>query len=150
MTDRAAKHRLGIASDITIPAFLISVYLIFFLGEASQSGELELTPAVQGLLTELAAETEVPFSASRGKTSWFQELDSGRSCTSCHTKSLEVRGRHQKTGKIIEPMARSINPSRLTERKKIKKWFLRNCKWTYGRVCTAQEKGDILLWLSSQ
>ena len=47
-------------------------------------------------------------------------------------------------------MARSVNPERLTEVKKLNKWFLRNCKWTYGRECTAQEKGDILVWLSDQ
>lgn len=108
-----------------------------------------LTDAVRALLMELDALAAEPFSAEAGKRTWYREVGD-RSCTSCHTESLDVQGRHQKTGKLIAPMAPSVNPERLTERRKINKWFLRNCKWTYGRECTAQEKGDILLWLSGQ
>ena len=101
------------------------------------------------MLEEFAVDAERPFSADAGSNAWFAE-HGDRSCTSCHTQSLTTSGRHQKTGKLIEPMAPSVNAQRLTQRKKINKWFLRNCKWTYGRECTAQEKGDILLWLSGQ
>ena len=93
------------------------------------------------------------FSADRGKMAWYRdqsEDQQGRSCTSCHGQDLTTFGRHQKTGKVIEPMARSTNPKRLTEVKKIRKWLLRNCKWTYGRECTPQEKGDFLVWLINQ
>jgi len=31
----------------------------------------------------------------------------------------------------------------------VAKWFRRNCKTVLGRECTAQEKGDILTYLSS-
>ena len=105
--------------------------------------------AVREMLTELAQEAG-PFSAEAGHRTWYRVEANGRSCTSCHGRTLTVRGRHEKTGKPIEPMARSVNPERLTEVKKMNKWFLRNCKWTYGRECTAQEKGDILVWLSDQ
>ncbi|HCS12500.1 MAG TPA: hypothetical protein DIW28_01710, partial [Zetaproteobacteria bacterium] len=44
--------------------------------------------------------------------------------------------------KRIEPMAPSVNPERLTDPAKIEKWFGRNCEWTIGRDCTAQEKAD--------
>jgi len=108
------------------------------------------TEAVQTMLESLSKEADRPFSAEGGFRAWYREAPDGRSCTSCHGESLRVQGRHQKTGKLIEPMARSVNPKRLTEQKKIAKWFLRNCKWTYGRECTAQEKGDILVWLSEQ
>ena len=47
-------------------------------------------------------------------------------------------------------MAPSVNPKRLTDRSKIEKWFKRNCKWTLGRECTPQEKGDILTFLLAQ
>lgn len=47
-------------------------------------------------------------------------------------------------------MAASVNPKRYTKMKKINKWFKRNCKWTLGRECTNQEKGDILKYLSQQ
>ncbi len=43
-------------------------------------------------------------------------------------------------------MAVSVNPERFTKTKKIKKWFKRNCKWAWGRECTAQEKGNFLTY----
>lgn len=102
------------------------------------------------MIDEFSAEAARPFTTEAGMETWFAPQPNGRSCTSCHGESLNVLGSHQRTGKRIEPMAPSINPERLTDRRKIRKWFLRNCKWTYGRECTAQEKGDILLWLSQQ
>lgn len=111
---------------------------------------VDLSPAVVSLLAEFEADSERPFSAIEGDRTWHTIEPNDRSCMSCHSESLYVRGRHERTGKVIEPMAPSVNPNRLTEVKKIRKWFLRNCKWTFGRECTAQEKGDILLWLSDQ
>jgi len=111
--------------------------------------ENAITDAVREMLEEFQPQAGRPFTALAGEKTWYRD-DEGRSCTTCHTESLHVKGRHEKTGKLIEPMARSVNPERLTDVRKIRKWFLRNCKWTYGRECTAQEKGDILLWLSGQ
>ncbi len=108
-----------------------------------------VSAATLALLEELAVNAAEPFSAEAGSATWFKDAN-GRSCTSCHTDSVHAQGRHERTGKVIEPMAPSVNPERLTKRKKINKWFLRNCKWTFGRECTAQEKGDILVWLSQQ
>lgn len=45
-------------------------------------------------------------------------------------------------------MKPAVNPERLVDAKKIEKWFLRNCKWTFGRECTAQEKGDFLTFIN--
>lgn len=117
-------------------------------GEAA--GRPEFTDAVRGMLEELSPQAGQPFSTAAGHRTWHRVEANGRSCTSCHGETTTVGGRHEKTGKPIEPMARSVNPERLTERKKMAKWFLRNCKWTFGRECTAQEKGDILMWLSGQ
>ena len=99
------------------------------------------------MLTEFRVEAVREFSEAQGALVWSRDGD-GRSCMSCHTDSLHAKGRHERTGKVIEPMAPSTNPERLTDPKKIRKWLLRNCKWTFGRECTAQEKGDLLLWLS--
>ena len=107
------------------------------------------TEVSSAMLKEYEKEVGGIFSAQSGKQFWYKDND-GRSCTSCHTESLLVKGRHERTGKIIEPMAPSVNPERLTKVKKINKWFLRNCKWTIGRECTIREKGDVLLWLSEQ
>ena len=120
----------------------IAVFVVpLITAHASETSDL--------MIEEFSAQAATPITASAGKAAWFR-VSEGRSCTSCHTDSVTVQGRHERTGKVIEPMAPSINPDRLTDRKKINKWFLRNCKWTFGRECTAQEKGDILLWLSQQ
>jgi len=50
----------------------------------------------------------------------------------------------------LSPMALSVNPERFTDAKKIEKWFHRNCTWVLGRVCTAQEKSNILSYLQQQ
>jgi len=85
----------------------------------------------------------------KGRQLWNTSV-SDRSCTNCHGESPVNPGKHVKTGKAIEPMAPSVNPSRYQNAKKVEKWFLRNCKWTYGRKCSLQEKADILTWLAGQ
>jgi hypothetical protein len=47
-------------------------------------------------------------------------------------------------------MAPSANPERLADKAKIEKWLARNCKWTLGRACTPQEKGDVLVMIRSK
>lgn len=94
-----------------------------------------------------------PFDAQAGRALWTHRSAVGgteRSCATCHTADLRQGGRHARTGKPIKPMAPSVNPERLTDRAKVEKWFTRNCKWTLGRACTAQEKGDILTFIKSQ
>jgi len=96
-----------------------------------------------------------PFTAAAGQTFWNTKHNNARAgkqrdCTACHTRNLNNIGKHVKTGKEIKPMAPSVNPDRLTDVKKVKKWFKRNCKWVLGRVCTPQEKGDVLQFLSEQ
>lgn len=115
---------------------------------SSVSAEIS-TNVTEVLLGEYQAEGAGSFSASAGEALWLRE-ENGRSCTNCHSDSLSTQGRHQRTGKVIEPMSPQTNPVRFTDPKKVNKWFLRNCKWTFGRQCTAQEKGDTLLWLSQQ
>lgn len=93
------------------------------------------------------------FSAQAGEALWNKEFtDAGsgekRSCATCHHANLAEPGKHAETGKLIKPMKPAANPERLTDARKIEKWFLRNCKWTYGRECTAQEKGDFLTFIN--
>jgi len=95
------------------------------------------------------------FNEARGRLLWqatHTDARSGqkRSCTTCHTTDLRRPGKHVRTGKVIQPMAPSVNPKRFTDVRKVEKWFRRNCKWTLGRECTPQEKGDILTFLISQ
>jgi len=113
------------------------------------SFNVEANDLTDTMLKEYQLKEPIPFSSDAGRLFWYKD-NNGRSCTTCHTDSVLIKGRHERTGKILEPMAPSVNPERLTSRKKVNKWFLRNCKWTVGRECTTKEKGNILLWLSQQ
>jgi len=90
--------------------------------------------------------------AERGDALWHKkntgEDGKERDCTVCHGDDLKKPGKHIKTGKVIDPMAPSVNKDRYTDLEKVEKWFTRNCKWTYGRECTNQEKVDLLKYLS--
>lgn len=95
------------------------------------------------------------FSAAAGQSLWIRQFEQtdgskARACSSCHTTDLRQAGKQINTGKLIEAMSPAINPQRLTDAEKIEKWFGRNCKWTMGRECTAQEKGDFLKFIQSQ
>ncbi|MCF6229392.1 MAG: DUF1924 domain-containing protein [Gammaproteobacteria bacterium] len=113
--------------------------------------------AVAGVADEMISEFQqqgIQANGAAGKSFWdttFVDRKTGqkRSCASCHGDDLSQAGKHIKTGKVIEAMAPSVNAERLTQRKKINKWFKRNCKWTVGRECTAQEKADILVFLKT-
>lgn len=96
-----------------------------------------------------------PFDAARGEAMWTQPFTHAKSerpnsCSTCHTDNVRATGKHARTGKPIEPLAPSVNTKRLTDAKEIEKWFTRNCKWTVGRECTPQEKGDFLSYLRKQ
>ena len=91
-------------------------------------------------------------SAANGKALFLATHAGGKpdtpSCTTCHTANPDSMGQ-ARTGKAIEPMAVSANPSRFTDSAKVEKWFGRNCNSVLGRDCSAQEKADIVAWLSS-
>jgi len=110
------------------------------------------SPAIEGSLDEYRQQGGGPFSAEAGRELWNQAFPSARSnglrrCATCHTADPRRPGKHARTGKAIAPLAPSVQPERLNDIGKIRKWFKRNCKWTMGRLCTAQEKGDVLLYL---
>jgi len=130
---------------------LIVVHLLFsslvFAGTARAD-------AVDDLLVEYRGQGAGPFNASTGEAFWqrrFPSVDGvQRACTDCHTDDLKRSGRHAVTGKAIEPLAPSANAKRLSDRRQMEKWFKRNCKWTLGRECTPQEKGDLLFFLRNE
>lgn len=71
-----------------------------------------------------------------------------RSCTTCHTTDPKKEGRTV-VGKVIEPLAPSVNKGRFTDPAKIEKWFGRNCEWVLERECTPKEKGDYITYMMS-
>ena len=89
------------------------------------------------------------FSAASGRELFRRSHGGEWSCASCHTDEPAGSGKHAKTGKSIEPLAPAVNPQRFSNSAKVEKWFRRNCNDVLGRVCTAQEKGDVLTWLTT-
>ena len=109
-------------------------------------------PVAESIYKQFSPQGQAAFNAEHGKALWTKkntgEDGKERSCATCHGGDLLKPGKHIETGKVIEAMAPSVNKERYTDIAKIEKWFKRNCKWTYGRECTSQEKGDILKYLS--
>ena len=89
------------------------------------------------------------FSAERGRQFFHATHGNDWSCASCHTPNPAAGGKHAKTGKEIAPLAPAANPQRFADTAKVEKWFDRNCKDVLSRVCTVQEKGDVLAYLMS-
>lgn len=119
----------------------------------------QLTLANNSVVTQLMNEfktqgAETPDS-QHGQSLWNRNYAgkapyTERSCSTCHSNNLTNSGKHTKTGKPIKPLAPSVNQESLSDDRKIRKWFKRNCKWTLGRECSAQEKADILSFISQQ
>ncbi|MDH3325129.1 MAG: DUF1924 domain-containing protein [Gammaproteobacteria bacterium] len=128
-------------------SLIILINLSFFAGSAVMANEID---SRQQAYKALGASD---FSADRGDTLWHKNFpdpkDSSkqRNCGTCHTDNLKNKGKHARTGKVIDPLSPSTNAERFTDPKFIEKWFKRNCKWVVGRECTPQEKGDVLEYL---
>lgn len=97
------------------------------------------------------------YDAKWAETNWTKkfpapkdEPGAERSCSTCHSTDLKTKGKHASTGKVIDPLAPSVNKERLTDAKNIEKWLKRNCTWVLGRECTPQEKGGFLLFIRNQ
>ncbi len=109
------------------------------------SSALAETP--RDFLTRFEKEAGAAASAERGAR-FFNTSHGGEwSCASCHTERPAQAGRHAKTGKAIAPLAPAANAERFTDAAKVDKWFRRNCNDTLNRLCSAQEKADVMAWL---
>ena len=104
-----------------------------------------------GLAAYQAAARAAP-DANRGKAFWNAqhkgERGNSMSCATCHGDDLSNPGKHNKSGKVIEPMSHRVNAERLTDAEKVEKWLKRNCKQVLARECTALEKSDVLSFLA--
>ena len=131
---------------LNLGACLLAGLIAAATASASQS-------VVDNLLRAYQSAGASGFAADKGADQWRRRVPGPdgepRGCTTCHGEDLRQPGRHATTGKVIEPMAPSVRADRLTDPAKVEKWFKRNCTWTWGRECTAQEKGDILTYLSN-
>lgn len=132
-----------------------SIAGLLFAGSLAMSGQeaSAATPAEIQTSFETTARASTSgfsgFSAARGQQFFGSTHGNDWSCASCHTTSPVSTGKHAKTGKEIAPLAPAANPQRFADAAKVEKWFNRNCNDVLGRVCTAQEKGDVLAYLMS-
>ena len=128
---------------------LILLFSVFLVNAAEAN-------IVEDMLAKYKAAGANNFSAAAGKAMWHKDFPDRkkpgkvRNCSTCHGEDMTQKGKHAKTGKVIDPIAPSANAERLTDPKFIAKWLKRNCKWVLGRKCTAQEKGDFLVYLRKQ
>jgi len=127
--------------------YIVTIILsVFFPLSFSYAGGSVVNKLLQDYMTQGADIAD----AEHGKQLWQKTFTKNgkRSCAACHTKDLTRYGKHVKTGKVIKPMSPSFNSERLTDSKKVNKWFKRNCKWTLGRECSAQEKANLLIYIN--
>lgn len=132
-----------------------TIQLMLLLGLSSSATPLLANQAIEPLKDRYLQLGASSFDPKRGKALWQRKAahpKSGkvRSCTDCHTTSLSQEGRHKRTGKVIKPISPAIESQRFNSMKKVEKWFKRNCKWTLGRPCSPQEKGDILTYIQRE
>lgn len=122
-----------------LPKFIT---MSFLMGFAVSVGAI--TP--QDLLKSYEAQSG---KASPNRGDQFFNARHGKewSCSSCHDNPPIHDTKHIVTGKVIKPLAPSVNPARFTDQAIADKWFKRNCNDVLGRECTAQEKADVLSWL---
>ncbi len=110
-------------------------------------GALAETP--RDFLTRFEKEAGAAASPERGARFFTTKQGGEWSCASCHTDKPTQAGRHAKTDKAITALAPVANAERFTDAAKVDKWFRRNCNDTLSRLCTAQEKADVMGWLLS-
>lgn len=104
-----------------------------------------ITPGEQ--LAAYSAQAGAPVQAARGQQLFTSKHGEDWSCSTCHTATPTVEGKHASTGKPIAPLAPAFNPERFVDAAKTEKWFRRNCNDVMGRECSAAEKADVLAWL---
>lgn len=130
---------------------LLSLGLVFATAFTAPTAHAETPAEILAMIKAEAASAPgyQEFSAARGETFFHVKHGDEWSCSSCHTDNPMNEGKHAKTEKVIKPLAPAANAERFTELKKVEKWFKRNCNDVLNRECTAQEKGDVMVYLLS-
>lgn len=110
-------------------------------------------PARDSILAAYSKEAGAAFSTARGEALYLSKNTASpdfASCSTCHTPDPTAKGRHAKTGRVIDPVAVSAHPKRFTDAAKVEERFMRDCQTVLGRACTALEKGDYVSFLASK
>ncbi len=132
---------------------MVHVLVLVYVAVTGLSSLSARAQTPDGLLAAIASEAKSAdpsfraFSPERGARFYAQTHGKELSCASCHSTDPAAPGRHAKSGKSIQALAPAANADRFTDAAKVGKWFKRNCSDVLDRVCTPQEKGDLLAYL---
>lgn len=134
----------------------VLIALLFGFGLTSFSAQADVSSAEQlankfGILAK-ALNPNATLSAEAGRAFFIKKVTvKGKdlSCSTCHTDNPANNGKHADTGKLIQPMAPSVNPKRFSDVQKSSEKFAEHCKDLYGKDCTAEEKGNFITYLLS-
>lgn len=141
------KEALAVARTIGAAAFVLAS-----AGAAIAAGPAQVSVLDRYVAAAKADPGYAGPSAERGHAFFFAAHAGGKAdtpaCTACHSSNLTGPGR-TKAGKVIEPMAASVAPTRYSDPATVEKWFRRNCQDVLGRACSAAEKADVLAFLLS-
>lgn len=127
--------------------FLITLSMAAMFAVSAEAGPRE--DIIAGFMAQGAG----PADPAKGKAMYNANYGTGKvetpKCQSCHGATPQAGG-ETRTAKPIDPMAVSKAPDRFTDKRKVDKWFLRNCRGVIGRECTAQEKVDFIAFMVTQ
>ena len=120
-------------------AAALAVALLAPLAASAATPQEQLAAYVQATGTRADALAGQAFFSAKHGRDW--------SCSTCHTTTPTVTGKHATTSKSIAPLAPVADAARFTDAAKTEKWFRRNCNDVVGRECSPAEKADVVSWL---
>lgn len=125
-------------------------YLVLALfGLISFSAQADVTTAEQAA-KQYSLFAKSTLSAEEGKAFYTKKVvvdGKDLSCSACHTDNPAQHGKHNVTGKVIQPMSPVTNPKRFADINKSEKGFTKHCKDLYSKDCSAQDKGNFIAYV---
>jgi hypothetical protein len=135
LSSHAESNNVSVQSEVVKK--LLSKFTVEAKEEAIKAGEVNPKPT---------------FSADAGRAFFVKRRTFSKgnlSCTSCHTDNPVNEGMHVETKVLIKPLAMSANPGRFTNAEKVERNLSQHCTDLWGRDCSAQDKGDLVTYLTT-
>jgi hypothetical protein len=127
----------------------ISTILLALLSFVSFSAQADVATAEQAA-KQYSLFAKSTLSADEGRAFYTKKIvvaGKDLSCSACHTDNPANVGKHNESGKAIQPMSPVVNPKRFSEVQKSEKGFTKHCKDLYGKDCSAQDKGNFITYV---
>lgn len=126
-----------------------SYLLLALFGLISFSAQADVATAEQAA-KQYSLFAKSTLSAEDGKEFYTRkQMVDGKdlACATCHTDNPADMGKHNVTGKAIQPMAPAVNPKRFADVNESAKGFTKHCKQVYGKDCSAKDKGNFIAYV---